>query len=237
MEPALDRTYVDVVADFQALDLSPGIHDVSLEIVNGIYYHFRVIAPERAPSEKRPLVMTFHGASGSVDAHKNTACYSEPGLDTLRAFIFSPYASGGLWFEDENQKMMADLVFLINEYWPIEQDKIAVTGYSNGGNVSWHFGKYQSSTISAAIPMASSYDVHELDGTVTIWDVPLYVIHGENDELFPVDTTIAWVDATIDAGSDITFVVAPDLGHYTPCEYEPYLEQAAIWLKEIVWMD
>ena len=48
--------------------------------------------------------------------------------------------------------------------------------------------------------MASSYDVHEQDGSVTPWDIPLYVIHGENDELFPVDTTQAWVDAANSVG-------------------------------------
>jgi len=235
--PVPSRTLADVEADFQALDLSAGVHDVSLEIINDVFYHFRVIAPERTDGETRPLVLAFHGATTSTDAHKNTACYVEPGLDTLDAFILSPFAEGGLWFEDKNQEMIGNLVFWIQKYWPVDTDKIAVTGYSNGGNASWLFSKFQSNTISAGIPMASSYDVYELDGSVGVWDVPLYVIHGENDELFPLDTTQAWVEATIDAGSDITFVVAPELGHYTPCEYVPYLKEAAIWLKETVWMD
>ena len=237
MNPPPERTFADVEADFQALDLSPGVHDVTLEILNGVFYNFRIIAPERTAGENRPLVLTFHGATTSTDAHKNTACYAEPGLDTLNAFILSPFATGGLWFEDRHQEMVATLIFLVKKFWPIEEDKIAVTGYSNGGNASWLFGKFQSSTLSAAIPMASSYDVHELDGSVAVWQIPLYVIHGENDELFPVDTTRAWVEATINAGSDATLVVAPDLGHFTPCEYVPYLKDAAIWLKETVWKD
>lgn len=231
------RTVEDIEVDFQAIDLSPGVHDVSLEILNGNFYHFRVIAPERDANENRPLVLAFHGANPSPDAHQNTACYIEPGLAELNAFILSPYAEGGLWYEDENLEMMGDLIFLVKKYWPIEEDKIAVTGYSNGGNASWLFSKFQSSTISAAIPMASSYDVHELDGSVAVWDVPLYVIHGENDELFPVDITSGWVDATNNAGSDVIFVVAPDLGHYTPCEYVPYLEDAALWLKDSIWVE
>jgi predicted peptidase len=237
MDPEPMRTFADVEADFQALDISPGVHDVSLEILNGVKYDFRVIVPEKNPTERRPLVLTFHGATTSNDAHKNTACYAEPGLDTLHAFILSPFAEGGLWYQDRNLTMMADLVYLVKKFWPIEEDKIAVTGYSNGGNASWLFGKFQSSTISAAIPMASSYDVHELDGSVAVWDIPLYVIHGENDELFPLEVTKGWVEETNEAGSDVTFVVAPDLGHYTPCDYVPYLKEAAIWLKETVWMD
>ena len=33
--PPPARTFDDVEADFQAIDLSPGIHDISLEILNG----------------------------------------------------------------------------------------------------------------------------------------------------------------------------------------------------------
>lgn len=237
MEPPSPRNFDDVEADFAALDISAGVHDYSLEILNGVVYHFRVIAPERGAQEIRPLVLTFHGATTSTDAHKNTECYAEPGLEILNAFIMSPWAEGGLWYDDRAQQMVGDLVYLMRKYWPIDYDKIAVTGYSNGGNASWLFSKFQSSTISAAIPMASSYDVHELDGSVAVWQVPLYVIHGENDELFPVETTITWVDETRNAGSDVTLVVAPDLGHYTPCEYVPYLKDAAIWLKDTVWME
>jgi predicted peptidase len=231
------RTFEDVEVDFQAIDLSPGVHDVSLEILNGVIYNFRVIAPERATGEERPFMIALHGASTSPDAHKNTACYVEPGLDTLNAFILSPNGEGGLWYTDENQEMMATLIFLVRKYWPIDEDRMAVTGYSNGGNGSWLFGQFQSSLLSAAIPMASSYDLYNTDSSVIVFDIPIYAIHGENDELFPVDVTQGWIDASNDAGSDITFVVAPGLGHYTPCDYVPYLQEAAIWLKETVWME
>ena len=72
----------------------------------------------------------------------------EPGLESLDAFILSPYGEGGLWFSDENQSMIGDLMFLCQKYWPIDRDKIAVTGYSNGGNASWLFGYFQSNTLS-----------------------------------------------------------------------------------------
>ena len=231
----IPRTFADVEADFQDIDMSPGVQDVELQMFNGVVYSFRVIIPEKAINENRPLILTLHGASTSPDAHKNTACYAEPGLDTLEAIILSPNSPGGLWFDDYSQEMVGNLMFLATKYWPVETDKIAVTGYSNGGNGSWLFGKFQSSTLSAAIPMASSYDVHELDGSVGVWNLPLYVIHGENDELFPLSITQGWVEETVAAGSDITFVVADGLGHYTPCEYTPYLKEAAIWLQETVW--
>ncbi len=237
-EPQPARTFADVEADFQAIDLSPGIHDISLEIVNGVFFNFRVIAPERATGEKRPMILALHGASGGApDAHKNTDCYIEPGLEILDAFILSPNGGADLWYDNSNQEKVGILMSLALGFWPIDQEKIAVTGYSNGGNGAWFFGEFQANTLSAAIPMASSYNVYNTDNTVRVMDIPMYVIHGENDELFPLQQTQEWVEATIDAGSDITFVVAPDLGHYTPCDYVPYLKDAALWLKDTVWMD
>ena len=236
-EPNEPRTFDDVEMDFQALDLSPGIQDVSLEMPNGVIYNFRVIAPDRAPGEDRPFIIALHGASTSPDAHKFTACYVEPGLEDLDAFILSPNGGEGLWYTDANQEMMSALIFLVRKYWPIDESKMAVTGYSNGGNGSWFYGQFQSSLLSAAIPMASSYDLYNLDSSVIVFDLPVYAIHGENDELFPVDATRGWIEASNNAGSDIKFVVAPDLGHYVPCDYVPYLKDAAIWLRDSVWME
>ena len=78
-EPAPEiRTVEDVIADFQNLNIQPGINDVRLEtLVTGTYWNFRVISPSDASeSNKRPLAIDLHGASGgSPSAHKNTDCY------------------------------------------------------------------------------------------------------------------------------------------------------------------
>ncbi|MGB4844209.1 MAG: dienelactone hydrolase family protein [Ferruginibacter sp.] len=234
--PAAQRTLEDVEKDFNALDLSPGIHDFSLEILNGVKYDFRVIVPVRAPGEKRPMILALHGASGgNAEAYKATACYVEPGLANLNAFIISPYGGNGLWYESYFQQEISYLMYLAKKYWPIEQNKIAVTGYSNGGNGSWLFAETMHTTFSASIPMASSYNILNPDNSGRKINIPMYVIHGQNDELFPVAQTQAWVQASINAGSNITFVIAPGLTHYKPCDYTPYLQQAANWLKNTIW--
>ena len=53
--------------------------------------------------------------------------------------------------------------------------------------------------------------------------------------LFPIETTKGYVDASIAAGSDIQFVTAEGLGHFEPCEYVPYLKEAVTWLETEVW--
>jgi predicted peptidase len=178
--------------------------------------------------------MAFHGASnGDPNAHKTTECYIEPGFADLDAFIIHPNAGAFEWYEQQNQEKIQGLLSLATTFWPIDFGKIVATGYSNGGNASWLMAEVASNVFSASIPMASSYDISVTATTSRKMNIPMYVIHGENDELFPIEVTKKWVDESIEAGSDITFVQADNLTHFKPCDYVPYVKDAVIWLKEI----
>jgi predicted peptidase len=232
------RTYQDLENDFDAIDISPGLKDISLQATDNLFWDIRVIAPQLVGNDRRPLVIALHGASGgSSDAHKNTACYIEPGLASLDAFIISPFGGIIPWYEQANQQQILTLINLAKKFWPVDETKIVVCGYSNGGNGSWFYTETRSEIFSAGIPMASSYSTYATDSTGRKIDKPLYVIHGETDELFPLEETQAWVQQSIDAGSNIEFVIAPGLGHYTPCDYVPFLQDAASWLEEVVWTE
>ena len=238
-EPAPEiRTVEDVIADFQNLNIQPGINDVRLEtLVTGTYWNFRVIAPSDASeSNKRPLAIDLHGASGgSPSAHKNTDCYTEEGLQALNAFIIVPNAGFDEWYDSTNQQQILALVDLAKTNWHVNPDQVIITGYSNGGNGSWFFADFYPELFSAAIPMASSYDPARSSGEVPAIEVPLYVIHGEDDELFPLAETQAFVNESIDAGSSIEFVVATGLSHLDVCDYTSYLQDAVTWVQTEIW--
>lgn len=235
--PDSARTYEDLKKDFSELNLSTGINDVSLKSLNNTTYNFRVILPDvDMANNKRPLIITLHGASGgNPDAHKTTACYAEPGFEVLDAIIISPNGGSLQWPDLYNQQMVLSLVDLASRYLPVDASKVVVNGYSNGGNGAWFFAETQPAMFSAGIPMASSYNTYNTNGAPRKIDVPLYVIHGENDELFPLADTQTWVDATREAGTEVILEVAPGLVHNTPCEYVPYLKNAADWLQNDVW--
>src|SRR5210317_680349 len=233
-----ERTADDVRADFQKLEINPGINDIRLESLSkGVYWNFRVIAPlNSSPSNLRPLVLALHGASGgSSTAHMNTDCYVEPGLAALDAFIISPNAGSYEWYDGSNQQQVIALVDLASTYWNIDTSKIMVMGYSNGGNASWFYSDFFPEFFSAAIAMASSYNPQRSDGTIPKIDVPMYVIHGSNDELFPVQTTTDFVDLSINAGSTIEYVIAEGLTHYKPCDYVSVLQDGVDWVLTEVW--
>lgn len=232
------RTAEDVRSDFQKLEINPGINDLRLEsLEEGVFWNFRVIAPtNNSPSNLRPLVLALHGASGgSPTAHLNTDCYVEPGLEALDAFIISPNAGTDEWYDASNQLQILALVDLASDYWNVDTDKVMVMGYSNGGNASWFYSDYFGDLFTAAIAMASSYNPQRTDGSVPKINVPLYVIHGSNDELFPVATTTEFVEMSQNAGTSIEYVIAEGLTHYRPCDYVSVLQDGVDWVLAEVW--
>ncbi len=237
--PDLPRSAQDVIDDFNNLQINVGTNDLALEsLVEGVFWDFRLIVPEGATAtNKRPLVLRLHGAaqSNSPTAHQSTSCLVEPAFEGKDVFILSPNSNGELWFEQANQVQVLALMDLVTSRLDIDTDKLVVTGYSDGGNGSWFYAQFFENLFSAAIPMASSYDTANSSGDVNMINVPLYVIHGSEDELFPLETTQELVEESIEAGSDITFVVAEGLIHVEPCTYLDELKEAVSWLETEVW--
>jgi len=233
------RTVADVREDFSKIVFNVGINDITLESnTDGVFWNFRVIVPEAASaSNKVPLIMSLHGGAldSNSESHKSTSCLVVPGFEALDAYIISPNSDGAVWYGSHNSIQVEALVDLAITNFHIDENKIVVTGYSDGGNGSWYFAQFYSDLFTAAIPMASSYNTANSSGTVNAINIPLYVIHGSEDELFPIERTEGYVNASIAAGSDIQFVTADGLIHIKPCDYVSYLQEAVTWLETEVW--
>lgn len=232
-------TWSDTDRSFEELEITPGATiDVVLETPNAPYeYAFTVDVPNTIDEVNgNPLVLQLHGGVGGRhrEAHKGTCLL--PVFESVNAFVISPNADGVQWYDVYNQEKVFRILQMAFDNWPIDNAKLVVTGYSDGANGTWFYSEVYPKIFSAGIAMASSYNTETTKGKARRIETPLYVIHGSEDELFPVTTTQYWVDRTNGAGSDVTFVVADGLSHVAPCdEIVGYFEDAVIWLQEEVW--
>lgn len=231
------RTFADLQQDFNEIEFTTGINDVSLLNFDNELWRFRVIMPDvDLTNNNRPLIVTLHGYAGTAtDAHQYTACYAEPGFASLDPIIISPFGSDIQWFENFNQELVLNLVVLAKNNLPVDGNKVVVNGYSDGGSGAWYYSEYYPELFSAGVPMASAYGSYFSDGSAHYIPTPMYAIHGENDALFPLENAQNWIDATTLSGTDVTFVVAPGLTHPEPCSYVSYLEDASTWLVNDIW--
>ena len=234
------RTLEDVIADFGEIDFHPGINDLLIESTfNNVFWNFRVIIPEGASElNKRPLVVRLHGAASVVDPelHKLTECLVEPGFAFLEPIILAPNSDGFIWYDLPNQEKVTRLTELMQIFLPVDEEKVVIMGYSDGANGAWYFAQHYPEFYSAAIALASAYNpIRPNVNTPVKIDIPMYVIHGSNDQLFPLSITQGFVDTAVDAGTDLEFVVADGLEHFNSCAYVPYLQDAVVWLQNTVW--
>ncbi|WP_345274419.1 dienelactone hydrolase family protein [Flaviramulus aquimarinus] len=233
------RSLQDAINDFSLLTFNSGVNDMEIEgSFSNVYWRFRVIIPESASeTNKRPLIICLHGGTSIIDPdiHKNTACLEEPGLASIDAILLCPNSEGFSWGGLPEQEKILTLTDLVKTNLPVDENKVAIMGYSDGGNGAWFYAERYPNRFSAAIPMSSSYNTLNPELINVKIDIPLYVIHGEKDELFPLETMITVVDNYKNIGTDVELYVADDLGHFNTCLYVPYLNQAATWLENEVW--
>jgi predicted esterase len=72
------------------------------------------------------------------------------------------------------------------------------------------------------------------DGVLDVeWEVPLYVIHSQFDQVVPIEPTEAAVEELRDRGIDVEFVVTLGGDHYDVSQFVLPLYGAIPWLEEV----
>ena len=211
--------------NFNKIKTTVGKRDVSLRISNNRTWNMRMCFPKDA-TQKKPLIIALHWAGGGDTYKEFSTCLIEPGMADLDAYIIAPDGEYLLWTNQYNEDKIIKLVTMAKRFWNIDTNKIIVTGYSNGGIGSWFFADKHPELFNAAIPIAGVYY------TENKINIPMYVIHGEKDELFKVQKTASFVELANKNGSDIEFVVNPELSHHMACAYVYELKKATKWLKK-----
>ena len=212
---------------FREIELRPGVRAVSLN--NGFTATDFMLHVPTDTSTLRPLVFALHWW-GDDDAYRDYFdCLVVPGLDTLDAFIIAPRDDEDNWQTTLNLFNVSELRSLALQHWPVHPDRIVVTGYNHGGIGSFNYATNYGELFDAAIPVAGRY------APTTRINLPVLLLHGENDNRFPVAGTRQELANAQSYGTDIELRVVPDLGHGDGCAYAPALHEAALWLLEEVW--
>ena len=210
------------------VSLDPGITVGVINMLGSVDWSYALSVPEIDGDKKVPLIIGLHWWEGN-EGEQYLRCLADPGFKKLNAIIFAPDAGDYYFWEEANYSLILTLIEYAKKYWPIDENKIIVSGYSNGGIATWFFGINYPEIFSAAIPMASYYDYNKK------LKIPFYVVHSESDELFPLAATEDIVNLLSNKGSDIQLQVMDGLSHYTSCSYNTSLRSASDWLISDVW--
>ena len=214
---------------FMNTPLLPSTLNQSFLMDDGTSWKCRLTVTEEILEQKLPFVIALHYAGDEMSFQTYSDCLPKPAFADLPCILLAPEDKGLGWEHESNRDRIASLIDLAKQHWPIDSSKIVITGYSNGGIGTWKFASEFADQISAAIPMGGYFK------DPIKFDIPIYTIQGELDELFPPDQLNETIKASEAMGSNITFIVAEGLSHYETCSYVSFLKDAVEWLSQEVW--
>jgi predicted peptidase len=183
------------------------------------------------PTRPVPLVLALH-YGGTVTPYYGKPFLEnlvEPALRKLGAIIVAPDCTAGSWTDPRAEADVLALLDHVEKTWAIDPSRTLITGYSMGGMGTWalaarHQDRFAAAVIVAGRPQPEIADV--------AWRIPLYVVHGKEDEVVPLKPTADMVKVLKAKGVKVEFVAVDGLTHYQVPAFVPYLRDAVPWIKK-----
>lgn len=171
-------------------------------------------------NESYPLIMAMHGGSG----HGRGFLWTWLTVARTRgAILVSPTSRGDTWSlmgPDIDSENLDHIASQVQERWNINSEKLLLTGMSDGGTFSYVSGLRKESPFTHLAPISAAFHPMLLSmmDADRIKDLPIYLVHGAWDWMFPVDIARTANDALKTAGAAVTYSEIADLSHTYPRE-------------------
>jgi len=196
---------------------------------------YRQLSPAEVESgRKYPLVLFLHGAGGR--GNDNARQITDAGFcpDLLNkadfaqryvCFMIAPQVPADKrWVEvnwgqaahampkesGDQMRMTLELVDAALEEYPIDPDRVYVTGLSMGGFGTWDAVQRRPKFFAAALPICGGGDTAQAD---KLTKIPLWVWHGDSDKVVPTQRSRDMVAAVRKAGGKPIYNEQPNCGH------------------------
>ena len=187
---------------------------------------FSLYVPEYyTPDRAWPLVMALHGGSG------NGRGFLWSWLRDARshgAILVAPTATGStsnkstwaLMGEDTDTPNLLRILDAVRARWNIDRTRMLLTGMSDGGTFCYVTGLENASPFTHLAPVSATFDplMAEMADAERLRSLPVYLVHGRLDWMFPVQVARQARAALSAAGADVTYRELDDLSHTYPRE-------------------
>ena len=109
-----------------------------------------------------------------------------------------------------NPELVIALIEHITTTFPIDRDRVYLTGFSMGGSGTWQTASQYPDRFAAIVPLSGGGNVQQAK---RLKDMPIWAFHGAKDETVPMSESQAMVDAVRKCGGHVEFTVYPEEGH------------------------
>jgi len=190
---------------------------------------YQLFVPENYdPNKKYPLVLFHHGGGDNVMKNPGGECLREWILPKVQAkhpcFIVAPQFPGkesksvldGTFSVRGHIQTIHEALDSLEKEFSIDKDREYVTGFSFGGECTWVSLVERPDRFAAGVPICGTdvySDVTVAERTEHLAQMPLWIFHGDADEVVPVDVSRNIVKALRDAGGNPKYTEYPGVNH------------------------
>ena len=134
------------------------------------------------PEQSYPFILCLHGAGFNGEA------YLDRWMPRLgeKYILACPSVTMGSWWTRYGEELVLNVLHEVQEQYHIDPNRIFLTGMSNGGIGTWIIGMHYADRFAGIAPMASGIDDVLFPFVENLAHTPVYVIHGVEDQVMPV---------------------------------------------------
>lgn len=181
-----------------------------------VYHPSLTEGKNTSDQEKRPLIVFLHGAVSNPEVRVNPleSAQKSP-LITLAEendyYLLFPYTNKDApWFEQKGVELVLGEIAKVIKQFPIDEDKIFLSGFSDGGSGTLYFAGNHASSFAGFIALNGSLAVAAHLGSSPFYPQnmngkPLYIVNTQSDLLYPARMMLPVVELLRQFHSNIAF--------------------------------
>ncbi|MCD4818684.1 MAG: PDZ domain-containing protein [Candidatus Cloacimonetes bacterium] len=177
-------------------------------------------------SKETPLIVFLHGGISTKDfvLEKELLEYAQNNVlwnklkEENYIFLFPTGKMGYTWWEKGGMENIRSQIWLLKQRYNIDDNKIYLTGISDGGSGSYHFALNQPDDFACFLPMIGMLGVGSMVNQKPVFisnlqNREIYATNTDKDGLYPAANMRKIVDLMQTAGANILYKEFWDLGH------------------------
>lgn len=176
-------------------------------------YNYLLFLPDcnGIPQPLLPTILFLHGAGergSDLDEVKKhgVAKIVEEQLD-FPFIVISPQCPRDQYWSVEKLSVLVDEVIAS---YPVDLDRVYLTGLSMGGYGTWHLAAAQPQRFAAIAPICGGGNPTQ---AAKLKNLPVWAFHGAKDDVVPLSESEIMVFALQGCGGNVKFTVYPEAKH------------------------
>lgn len=176
------------------------------------------------PSKRTPLLVYLHGGVSRKEVIEDPEAYVKespflPLADEEGYIMLFPLGqTGATWWDSVGVENVLSQVRLTKKRFNIDDNRVFMTGFSDGASGSFSFAMCHPTDFAAFLPLSGHPGVGSIDGGihtffVNLFNRPLSVINTDEDALYPSDKMLPMMELALQAGADLLFRVYTGIPH------------------------